>query len=198
MELPPVGVGDRDGRNAAGKRRRQERGNSRGGPGSGIGDRRAAEKRGGRGCREETTAGVPPGSGIGDRRAAGKRVGRVCRRKEMAGRNREEVVRGGAAERHRADRRGADRGPREQRGTAGVQRKRERENGCPGRERAKTGAGADHRPARPGRPIKATSCSGRTRWSAPSRRSSERSQRDSPTGYSTPRWWHASPVRASS
>lgn len=98
MELPPVGVGDRDGRNAAGKRRRQERGNSRGG--AGIGDWGSA--------------------------GSGKRVDRVCRGKEMTGRNREEGggVRGGAAERHRADRRGADRGPREQRGTAGAQRAR--------------------------------------------------------------------------
>lgn len=67
-------------------------------------------------------------AGIGDWGSAGggKRVDRVCRGKEMTGRNREEGggVRGGAAERHRADRRGADRGPREQRGTAGAQRAR--------------------------------------------------------------------------
>lgn len=69
--------------------------------------------------RKEATA-----EGGGRRRATGERVGRVCRDKEMAGRNRErlsEAVRLKGTERTEE---GADRGPREQRGTAGVQRKR--------------------------------------------------------------------------
>ena len=99
MELPPVGVGERDGRNVAGKRRRQERGNSRGGAGIGDWGSAGGGKKGRSGLPEKGDDWAQPGGEGGG-------------------------VRGGAAERHRADRRGADRGPREQRGTAGAQRAR--------------------------------------------------------------------------
>lgn len=124
MGLPPVGVGERDGRNVAASRRRQERGDSRGGRELGIGGGQLgkgsvgfAGKRRRQRCRRDR------GLGISGRRKKG--------RSSLPGKGDDWAqpgggggVRGGAAERHRADRRGADRGPREQRGTAGAQRAR--------------------------------------------------------------------------
>ena len=184
MGLPPVGVGDRkDGRHTVGKQS--------GRAGTSQGPRETTEGGAGRNRR-----GLPPGGNQKESRRRWQDTKRGGRRTKRAGKSPN-----GRREQSERERERAPNGrPGVKRAGAGkrVPGAGKSQNGCPGRERAKTGAGADHRPARPGRPIRATSCSGRTRWSAPSRRSSERSQRDSPTGYPTPRWWHASPVRASS